>query len=94
MKAYRELIQVDNNYYLALFNQGYIKQFHQNDVDSAIYYYRSAIQIEPEFVDGWHNLGLCFKSKGDKSNALQSFAKALKYNPNYEMSRKEANSLR
>ncbi|MES2588025.1 MAG: tetratricopeptide repeat protein [Bacteroidota bacterium] len=94
LAAYRHLIETDNNYYLALFNQAYIKQFHQNQVDSAIYYYQSAIDIEPQFVKGWHNLGLCYKTKGDKTKALESFAKALKYNPDFEMSRIEAKKLR
>ena len=92
--AYRNLIEADNEYYLALFNQAYIKQYHQNQVDSAIYYYQSAIDLQPQFVKGWHNLGLCFKAKGDKTSALQSFAKALKYNPDFEESRIEANKLR
>jgi tetratricopeptide (TPR) repeat protein len=94
MLAYRDLIQTDNKYYLALFNQAYIKQFHQNQVDSAIYYYQSALDMEPQFVKAWHNLGLCYKTKGDKTNALKSFAKALKYNPDYKLSREEADKMK
>jgi tetratricopeptide (TPR) repeat protein len=93
MFAYKDLLQVDNKYYLALFNQGYIKQFHQNQVDSAIYYYQSSLEMEPQFVKGWHNLGLCYKMKGDKSNALKSFSKALKYNPEFKLSRDEADKM-
>jgi tetratricopeptide (TPR) repeat protein len=91
---YRHLLEVNNNYYLALFNQGYIKQFYQNDVDSAMYFYKNAIELEPEFVKGWHNLGLCHVSKGNKNQALKSFSNALKYNPDFELSRKEAEKLR
>ncbi len=94
MLAYRDLIQMDNKYYLALFNQAYIKQFHQNQVDSAIYYYQSALDMEPQFVKAWHNLGLCYKTKGDKTNALKSFAKALKYNPDFKLSREEADKMK
>ncbi len=94
MLAYRDLIQTDNKYYLALFNQAYIKQFHQNQVDSAIYYYQSALDMEPQFVKAWHNLGLCYKTKGDKTNALKSFAKALKYNPDFKLSREEADKMK
>jgi len=94
LASYRHLIEVDNHFYLALFNQAYIKQFHQNQIDSAICFYNSSIELEPEFVKAWHNLGLCYVSKDDKTNALKCFAKALKYNPNFEMSRKEADKLR
>ena len=94
LKAYRDLLQVNPKFYLALFNQGYIKQFEQNQVDSAIYYYSSAIELQPKFVKGWHNLGLCYASVGRKPEALNAFTTALKNNPNYEISRIEANKLK
>jgi len=94
LAEYRHLLEIDQNYYLALFNQGYIKQFHQNEVDSALYFYESALEMEPEFVKAWHNVGLCYKTKGNKIQALKSFSKALKFNPEYELSRQEADKLR
>ena len=94
LKAYRELLQVDQKFYLALFNEGYIKQFEQNQIDSAIYYYTSAIELQPKFVKGWHNLGLCYASQGRKPEALNAFATALKHNPKFEISRIEANKLK
>lgn len=94
LAAYRHLLDVNPNYYLALFNQGYIKQFEQNQIDSAIYFYKSAIDLQPEFVKGWHNLGLCYVNQGRKSDALKAFGKALKYNPNFEISRIEADKIK
>lgn len=94
LAEYRHLLELDQNYYLALFNQGYIKQFYQNEVDSALYFYESALEMEPEFVKAWHNVGLCYKTKGNKTQALKSFSKALKFNPEYELSRQEADKLR
>ena len=93
LKAYRDLSEVDPTFYLALFNEGYIKQFEQNQTDSAIYYYTSAIELQPKFVKGWHNLGLCYASLGRKPEALNAFATALKHNPKYEISRIEARKL-
>ena len=92
--SYRHLLEIDQEYHLALFNQGYIKQFYQEQIDSAIYYYSSAIDIQPEFVKAWHNMGLCYVSKSDKTQALKCFGKALKYNPEYELSKLEAEKLR
>lgn len=94
IKEYKHLIQTDTTYYLALFNIAYIKQFDQNQPDSAIYFYQSALEREPECVKCWHNLGLVYKDKNDVTNALKSFAKALKYNPDFKMSREEADKLR
>lgn len=94
LPIYRKMIQLDNEYHEAIFQIGWIKQFSLDDVDSAIYYYNSAIKTEPRFVEAWHNLGLCYEEKGDKTNALKSYAKALKYDPNFTLSRDRANALR
>lgn len=95
-ELYREMAHDTVDFYVArgLFHQGYIKQFVENDIDSAMYFYKSAIVTEPRYVEAWHNLGLCHESKGDKTRALQSFAKALTYDPNFELSRQEADRLR
>lgn len=92
--AYRHLLDVDPQFYLALFNQGYIKQFELNELDSAAFFYKSALQLQPSFVKAWHNLGLCFASQGRKVDAYKAFSKALKYNPDFEISRIEASKLK
>ncbi len=94
LPIYRNMIQIDTSYYIALFQIGHIKQFNVGELDSAIYFYKSALQSEPRFVEAWHNLGLCYEDLGDKTRALQSYAKALKYNPDFELSRKQADALR
>ena len=96
VELYREMASDTVDFYInrGLFHQGYIKQFELNDIDSAVYYYKSALKTEPRHVESWHNLGLCYKEQGDKTKALQSFAKALQYNPDFELSRKEADSMR
>lgn len=93
---YREMASDTADYYVerGLFHQGYIKQFSENDIDSAMYFYNSALTTNPKYVEAWHNLGLCYIEKGDKSRALQSFSKALKYNPDFEISREMAEKIR
>ncbi len=96
VNLYREMASDTSDFYVnrGLFHQGYIKQFELEDIDSAIYYYKSALKTEPRHVESWHNLGLCYKDQNMKTQALQSFAKALQYNPDFELSRKEAESMR
>lgn len=96
VELYREMAADTIDFYInrGLFHQGYIKQFELKEIDSAVYYYKSALKTEPRHVESWHNLGLCYKEQGDKTKALQSFAKALQYNPEFELSRKEADSMR
>jgi tetratricopeptide (TPR) repeat protein len=95
-RIYRKMLTIEPTFSMAYFQQGYIKQFVEqpNDLDSAMYFYNTALQREPTFVEAWHNLGLCYADKGDRSKALQSFSKALKYDPKFELSRQEAEKLR
>jgi tetratricopeptide (TPR) repeat protein len=93
--GYHKLMQVDGKYHLGWFNIGYIKQFHtENQLDSAIIYYQMATDIQPEFVKAWHNIGLCYEDKNDRTRALQSYAKALKYNPNFELTKERVAALK
>jgi tetratricopeptide (TPR) repeat protein len=94
LALYRKMIQLDTAYYQALNQIGVIKQYNYKEIDSAIYFYKSALQTEPRFVQAWHNLGMCYEERGDVSQALQSYGKALKYDPNFEMSRERADQLK
>lgn len=94
LALYRKMIQLDTSYYLALNQIGVIKQYNYNEIDSAIYYYRSALESEPRFVQAWHNLGTCYEAQGEKTRALQSYAKALKYDPEFKLSRERADALK
>jgi tetratricopeptide (TPR) repeat protein len=95
-ELYRQMVTDTNDFYIArgLFHLGGIKQFVENDIDSAMFFYRSALKTEPMHVESWHNLGLCYEQQGDVTRALQSYAKALKYNPEFELSRERADQLR
>lgn len=94
IEIYRQMIRVDTSFYQALNQIGVIKQYNYKDLDSAIYYYNSALQTEPRFVEAWHNLGTCYEGQGNVTRALQSYAKALKYNPEFKLSRDRANALK
>ncbi len=94
LPIYRKMFRVDTTAVMALNQIGVIKQYNYNDIDSAMYYYNSAITSEPRLVEAWHNLGTCWESKGDITRALQSYAKALKYNPDYLPSKERAEKLR
>jgi tetratricopeptide (TPR) repeat protein len=94
LPLYRKMVQLDASYCQALNQIGVIKQHNFSQIDSAIYYYKSAIQSEPRFVEAWHNLGTCYEQKNDLTNALKSYANALKYNPEFTLSRERANALK
>ncbi|WP_300663540.1 tetratricopeptide repeat protein [Fluviicola sp.] len=85
-QTYREMLKKDPTFTPPLFQLGWIKQFKQNDIDSAIYFYNETLQKEPRYVEAWHNLGLAFETKGEKYQAIQYYRKALKYNPEFSIS--------
>jgi len=82
---YRKMIRIDSTYYEAYFQLGYIKQFTDLDLDSALYFYNAALDIEPRHIESNHNIGLIYEDKKDNSRALLSYAKVLKYNPEFEL---------
>lgn len=94
LEQYRVMYQKDPEFAMSLFQQGYIKHIYQNEIDSAIIYYQQALVVEPKFVEAWHNIGMCYEAKNNVSKALQSYSKALKYNPKFEKSREAADKLR
>lgn len=105
LRIYREMVKIDPEYTPSYFQQGWIKYFKEakkaptpdmraQAIDSAMHFYHIALQKEPRYVEAWHNLGLCYVSKGDRSQALQAFSNALKYNPDFTPARDEAEKLR
>lgn len=96
VELYREMSKDTSDYYAsqAWFQLGHMKQFRYGDLDSAKYFYSEAIKVEPKLYQAYHNLGICYDREGDKTNALRSFSKALKHNPDFELSRVYADSIR
>lgn len=94
-RIYRKMAKIEPEFATSYFQQGYIKQFQTDppQIDSAMYFYEVALEKEPRFVEAWHNLGLCYVNKGQKTQALQCFKKAVQYDPTFDKSRKEAELL-
>ncbi len=84
LAGYRNLLSIDSLFYIANFNSGYIKQFHQMEIDSAVYYYNLALAVNPDFVQGWHNLGLAYIDQNRKSDAARAFSNVMRVAPEYE----------
>jgi tetratricopeptide (TPR) repeat protein len=95
-EMYREMVKDTSDFYAsqAYFQLASMQQFLARDFDSALYFYSKATSIEPSFYEAYHNTGVCYDMKGDKTRALQSFGKALKNNPEFTLSREYADSIR
>ena len=71
-----------------------MKQFSEEDLDSAMFYYEKVMEIEPKHVETYHNVGLIYEERKDISNALLSYAKALKNNPDFELTKERVAILK
>lgn len=84
LAGYRKLLKVDSTAYVSYFNQGYIKHYHQKELDSAIYYYNELLDNDPEYIHGWYQLGEAYFSEGRKADAARAFSEALRIDENYQ----------
>lgn len=83
-KAYKKLLEINPKFYISYMNQGAIHHDYLNDLDSAVYYYNRALDIEPEAVRVWHNLGAAYLQQGRDADAARAFNEVLTLNPDYE----------
>ncbi len=96
-ETYREMVAkdtIDAYVIRGYFHQGYIKQFMEKEIDSAMIFYKKALEVDPRFVPAWFNIGICHEEKGNVGKALKAYSNCLKYDPEFEKARKRANALR
>ena len=84
LKGYRKLLDIDSSAYVAYFNQGFIKHYHQEQLDSAIYFYNELLEIKPDYIDGWVQLGEAYYAEDRETDAARAFSEALRIDKNYQ----------
>jgi len=68
--------------------------FAQQQYDIAIREYKEAIKQNPDYVTALNNLGHVYERKKLTAQALEVYEQALKYQPNNEIAKRRATSLR
>jgi tetratricopeptide (TPR) repeat protein len=53
------------------------------DLDKAVFHYKTALKIKPEFAMAFNNLGNIYTKKGQIDEAVNHYLKALKIKPDY-----------
>lgn len=53
----------------------------QGNANAALENYRLAVQLKPDFIDGYINLAAALVSYGDLEQAVTAYLNALQYNP-------------
>jgi Tfp pilus assembly protein PilF len=93
-KLYRKMAAIDSTYCEAYFHLGYIQQFDDENLDSAMFFYSKSLEINAKHIETLHNLGLIYEDKKDISNALLTYAKVLKINPEFQLTKDRVAELK
>ena len=52
------------------------------DMESAVAKYRACVDVDPDFFDGWHALGMALMKSGDLKGAIGAGLKSTTLKPN------------
>lgn len=52
------------------------------DLEKAVAKYRRCVEIDPDFFDGWHALGMALMKLGRFAEAIEAGTKAVELRPN------------
>lgn len=94
ISEYKKLAKIEPKFYYAYYNQGYIKQYYQNELDSATYFYEKVITYNPQYIQAWYQLGKTFYGQERYSEAANAYAEALKLDKDYTPAREAAEKLK
>lgn len=94
LREYRHLAHVDSTFYITYYNQGYIKQYYQNQPDSALYYYKKVLDQNSQYVRAWFQMGKVYYSQGNRGKAEKAYSNCLRLDKNYGPAIEEAKKLK
>lgn len=64
----------------SVYNLG-LKSYEQGDTESAITFFKKAVELDPDFVDAYFNLGAIYKKQKKYFYAIEALQKAIQLNP-------------
>lgn len=85
IKNYQDALQLVPNDAVTLLKLGNIYNKVKNDNEKAINYYQKSIIVNPEYTDGWFNLGLSYANENNLIESQKSFEKVISLDPNYNL---------
>ncbi len=55
----------------------------QGKLTDALSQYRKAVELKPDYAEGWHSLGTVYGKTGRFGEAINCFNNSMRYKPNY-----------
>jgi len=92
-ECYRTLHIIDSTWADPYYNEGYIHLLITEQIDSAIFYFNKAVELDPSFFQAYNNLGLAYEKKNDKVNAKFYYSKAVEINPDFQLAKDNLNRM-
>ena len=77
VKVLNSSIKIDEQNPNVFIMLGNIAIFKQNDAESALRYYKKAVELNPDITDGLINLGNTYAMLGEYEKAIESYKKEL-----------------
>jgi len=84
IQIYQAIIDNNPDYFIAMYNIGFVNLVYLKDYAKAIEYFNKTIEFNPEYTDAFYNRGFAYELTGNVENSKQDYQQALRLSPNYE----------
>ncbi len=84
IQIYQSIIDEKPDYYIAIYNIGFVNLVYLKDYPTAIEYFNKTIEYNPQYTDAFYNRGFAYELSGNVENSKQDYRRALQLSPNYE----------
>lgn len=64
-------------------NNAGVTALYQGDTDRALFEFKTATELSPNYVEGWNNLGLAYKFKGQLEQSIVALKRAISLDSRY-----------
>lgn len=93
LNSYYKINEIDETWPDPYYNLGYIHLLMTSELDSSIYYFERATQLDPMYYQAYNNMGLAYEKKGDFKNARKFYQKAVEINPDFQLAKDNLNAI-
>lgn len=83
VKNYQAALKINPSDEVTLLKIGNIYYNAKQDNKNAINFYKKSIIVNPNYADGWFNLGLVYANENNNNKAKECFHRVITLNPNY-----------
>ena len=94
LKEYRKILKIQPKFHIGYFNQAYIKQYYQKELDSAAYFYDKALDVKPDYAAAWYQLGETYYEEDRFQEAGRAYTEALRIDEDFTIAKEAAQKLR